>query len=74
MTGVTMPSWAAVALLVVAVAATFTLLLTLFSLREHTRETRVLDQHIMDIENVLIRQSIGKREDFPPRSPERESP
>lgn len=67
MTGVTMPSWAAVALLVVAVAATLTLLLGLFAVRDLSRELRLLDLHVKDVENVLIRERIGKREDFPPR-------
>lgn len=62
--GVVLPVWFAACLLVIAIASAFILLSQLSQQRTVERELRVLQLHSADIENVLIRQEIGRREDF----------
>lgn len=62
--GVVIPSWLAVCLLLTAILAAVSLLLGWQEQRALEREIRVLQIHCADIENVLIRQHVATREDF----------
>lgn len=62
--GVVIPSWLAVCLLLVAILAAVSLLLSWQQQATLERELRVLQLHSADIENVLIRQGVADREDF----------
>lgn len=84
--GVVLPGWLA---LVCGLALLFSCLGFLISLflvqdkrqdiRDLTQEIRILQVHVADIENVLIRGGIAKRDDFPeweskPKQEEGETP
>lgn len=62
--GVVIPSWLAVCLLLVGILAAISLLLGWRQQVILERELRVLQLHAADIENVLIRQNVAKRDDF----------
>lgn len=75
--GVVIPTWVAVVLGVMGVAAALVVLLSvvifksaadslLQSQRDQIKEIRILDVHIQDIENILIRNRMAVREDFAP--------
>lgn len=67
-TGVVIPSWLAVVLLILAILASVSALVSwergYKEQRILEREIRILQVHCQDIENVLIRQGIAGREDF----------
>lgn len=62
--GVVIPSWLAVCLLLVAILAALSLLFSWQQQGTLERELRVLQLHCADIENVLIRQGVATRGDF----------
>lgn len=62
--GVVIPSWLAVCLLLTAILAAVSLLLGWQQQRALEQEIRILQIHCADIENVLIRQNLATREDF----------
>lgn len=66
--GVVIPSWLAVCLLLTAIFSALSLLnqwqRDVAQKRELTIELRIINQRINDVENVLIRNSIATREDF----------
>lgn len=66
--GVVIPSWLAVCLLLTAIFSAVSLLnqwqRDTAQKRELTIELRIINQRINDVENVLIRDGIATREDF----------
>lgn len=73
--GVVIPTWVALTLSGVAILAAVIVLLAVLMFKSatesliqsqatQTREIRLLDLHVQDIENVLIRNKIANREDF----------
>jgi len=52
--GVTMPSWAAVALVIASVFSATLFLFGIVTIRDLVREVRVLQIHVQDIESALI--------------------
>src|SRR5688572_695906 len=73
--GVVIPTWVAITLSCVAALSAVVVLLTVILFKNaadslimsqgiQTKEIRVLDLHIQDVENVLIRNGLAKREDF----------
>lgn len=71
--GVVIPTWLAACLLVTAILAALSLLLTWQNQMRIERELRILQLHCSDIENVLIRQGVASRADFvsQPQQPEK---
>lgn len=63
--GVHLPAWLATVVGLALLFSALGFLLALFLLQNATREIRVLELHTQDVENVLIRQGIATREDFP---------
>lgn len=59
-----MPAWAAVLLTLAFVFSAVALLIFAMAAREQARESRVMQLHIQDVENVLIRNGDATREDF----------
>jgi hypothetical protein len=62
--GVVLPTWLAVALASTAVVAIIALVLLVAVCDRLTREIRVLQLHVQDVEAVLIRERVGTRRDF----------
>lgn len=62
--GVVIPTWLAICLLLVATLSAVTLLLNWRQQVLVERELRILQLHISDIENVMIREGIATRADF----------
>lgn len=78
--GVVLPTWVAVTLSVIAALSAGVVLLAVLIFREaaeslsraqagQMREIRVLDLHVQDVENALIRNGLARREDFAQRTP-----
>lgn len=76
--GVVIPTWVAVCLAVVTMAAAAVVLSAVLifktaadslsnSQNNQTKEIRIIDVHIQDIENVLIRNGMAQRSDFAQR-------
>lgn len=65
--GVVLPQWLAVGTGVLFLCAVILLAMMYERHRTLEREIRLLDLHIQDVENVLIRNGDAKREDFAPR-------
>lgn len=76
--GVVLPTWVAVTLSVVAAFSAGIILLAVVIFKDaadslirsqgaQTREIRVLDLHVQDVENVLIRYGLATRDDFAKR-------
>ena len=63
---VLIPSWVAIAFMSCFVLATVALLLVWEVSGREIRELRSLQLHAQDVENVLIRSGVGRREDFAP--------
>lgn len=64
--GIVVPAWLVVCLLLLSVLASFSLLLLYRSIDQHTRETRILQLHVQDIESVMIQNGHARRADFAP--------
>ena len=81
--GVVIPTWVAIALSAMAIVASVIVLASVVIFRgaahqlidsqdRQTREMRILDLHLQDVESVLIRKGLAQRSDFAPREPEGE--
>lgn len=79
--GVVIPTWVAILLSVMGLSASVVVLLAVLifknasedlkhSLSLQTKEIRLIDLNIQDIENILIRNDLAKRSDFAPRKGE----
>lgn len=64
--GIVIPAWLTVCLLIVAVLATFSLLLVYTSTTQQAREIRLLQMHVQDVQSQLIKNGISTRQDFAP--------
>lgn len=64
--GVVIPSWLAIVFAVIMLASIIPPILSIDQDRKIERELRILQVHTQDIENVLIRRGLAKREDFAP--------
>jgi hypothetical protein len=73
--GVVIPTWVAILLSIMGFSASVVVLLAVMIFKDaaqdlaiaqsmQTREIRILDVHIQDIENLLIRSGLAKRTDF----------
>ncbi len=62
--GVVLPTWLAVCLLITAIFSAVSLFFSWEAQRQLEREIRILQVHCMDIENVLVRNGIATKEDF----------
>lgn len=62
--GVVIPTWLAICFMVVALFAVLALLLVWESRLRLEREIRILQVHVQDVQNVLVRQGIADRTDF----------
>lgn len=73
--GVVIPTWVAILLSIVALSGSVIVLLSVLifktaaddlrqSQNQQIKEIRLIDLHIQDIENVLIRNGLAKRDDF----------
>lgn len=76
--GVVIPTWVAIVLSAMSVLAAVIALLAVILFKSaadslimsqgvQTKEIRILDLHVQDVENVLIRNGLAKRDDFAPR-------
>lgn len=74
--GAVLPGWAVILLALCLVFSGAGLLFAYRQLEETAREIRVLQLHVQDVENVLIRQGIANRDDFAEwgRAPQRTRP
>ena len=62
--GIVLPPWVAVCICGAFIVATFALLLVWQASRDEAKEVRLLQLHVQDVENVLIRHGLARREDF----------
>jgi hypothetical protein len=73
--GVVIPTWVAILLSIIGLSASAVVLLAVMIFKDaasdlakaqvdQTREIRILDVHVQDIENLLIRSGLAKRTDF----------
>ena len=62
--GVVVPRWLAVILLACVLCGALAVLLAGLSYQQAEREYRILQLHVADLENVLIRNGIAERSDF----------
>jgi hypothetical protein len=62
--GMVMPAWFCMVLIGAFVLAVATMLIGAATISAQTREMRVLELHVQDIESVLIRAGIARRSDF----------
>lgn len=73
--GVVIPTWVAILLSIVGLSSSLVVLLAVLvfknaaddlrqSQQQQIKEIRLIDLHIQDIENILIRHGLAKRNDF----------
>lgn len=79
--GVVIPTWVAILLSFMGLTASVVVFMAVLIFRgatedlknnqsQQTKEIRLIDLNIQDIENILIRNGLAKRDDFVPRKGE----